>query len=50
MGTVMAASFLGMALLGIPSGRLATELGPRRTMLLADIVCAAPIASIPALY
>ena len=50
MGTVLAAGFLGMALLGIPSGRLATALGPRRTMLLADATCGAAIAAIPALY
>jgi MFS family permease len=50
MGTVMAAGFLGMAVLGIPSGRAATALGPRRTMLFADATCAGVIAAIPALY
>src|ERR671936_3017879 len=49
MGTVLAAGFLGMALLGIPSGRVATALGPRPTMLLADVTCGAAIAAIPAL-
>src|SRR5262245_60448096 len=50
MGTAMAAGFLGITVLGIPSGRLATELGPRRTMLLANAVCATAIAAIPVLY
>jgi MFS family permease len=50
MGTVLAAGFLGMALLGIPSGRVATALGPRRTMLLADVTCGAAIATIPVLH
>jgi MFS family permease len=50
MGTVLAAGFLGLTLLGIPSGRLATRLGPRRTMLVADGLCAAAIAAIPALH
>jgi MFS family permease len=50
MGTVLAAGFLGMAVLGIPSGRVATSLGPRRTMLVADLACAPTIAAVPALY
>src|SRR4051794_17269355 len=50
MGTVMAAGFLGMALLGIPSGAAASALGPRRTMLAADLVSAPVIALIPALH
>jgi MFS family permease len=50
MGTVLAAGFLGLTLLGIPSGRLATRLGPRQTMLFADGLCGAAIAAIPALY
>jgi MFS family permease len=50
MGTVLAAGFLGLTLLGIPSGRLATRLGPRQTMLFADGFCAAAIAAIPALH
>jgi MFS family permease len=50
MGSVLAAGFLGMAVLGIPSGRAATALGPRRTMLVADAACAPAIALIPALH
>jgi MFS family permease len=50
MGTVLAAGFLGMALLGIPSGRAATALGPRRTMLVADGICAPTVALIPVLH
>lgn len=50
MGSVLAAEFLGMAVLGIPSGRLATALGPRRTMLVADAACAPIVALIPALH
>jgi MFS family permease len=50
MGSVLAAGFLGMAVLGIPSGRVATSLGPRRTMLIADAACAPAIAVIPILH
>jgi MFS family permease len=50
MGSVMAAGFLGMALLGVPSGALASTLGPRRTMLAADLVSAPVIGLIPALH
>ena len=50
MGAVLAAGFLGMAVLGIPSGRAATALGPRRTMLVADAACAPTVALIPALH
>ena len=50
MGSTLAAGFLGMAVLGIPSGRAATALGPRRTMLIADAACAPAIALIPVLH
>ena len=50
MGIVMAAEFTGMALLGIPSGRVATGLGPRRMMLTADTVRAPLVALIPVLH
>lgn len=50
MGLVLGAGYLGMTLLGIPSGRLATALGPRRTMLLADAACAPVVALIPLLH
>jgi MFS family permease len=50
MAFVMAAGFAGLTTLGIPSGRVATLLGPRRTMLVADLVCAPLIGLIPLLY
>src|ERR671936_159465 len=50
MGTVLAAGFLGLTVLGIPGGRVATRLGPRETMLLANGSCAAAIAAIPVLH
>jgi MFS family permease len=49
MGAVMAAEFVGMALLGIPSGRPAAALGPRRTMLASDLLRAPLVALIPIL-
>jgi MFS family permease len=49
MGAVMAAEFVGMALLGIPSGRPAAALGPRRTMLVSDLARAPLVAMIPIL-
>jgi hypothetical protein len=50
MGAVLAAEFAGLTLLGLASGRTATLLGPRRTMLGSDLARGALIASIPALY
>jgi MFS family permease len=50
MGLVMAAEFVGMAAVGIPSGRVATALGPRRSMLAADLVRAPLVAVIPVLH
>ena len=50
MGVVMAAEFAGMTLLGVPSGRVATALGPRTTMLASDLSRAALVAVIPALH
>jgi MFS family permease len=49
MGAVMAAEFVGMALLGIPSGRPAAALGPRRTMLVSDLARTPLVALIPLL-
>jgi predicted MFS family arabinose efflux permease len=46
----MAAEFVGMGLLGVPSGRVATALGPRRSMLTADLIRAPLVALIPALH
>jgi MFS family permease len=50
MGAVMAAEFVGMALLGIPSTRPAATLGPRRTMLTSDLLRAPLVALIPILH
>jgi MFS family permease len=50
MGLVMAAEFLGMTVLGVPSGQTATALGPRRTMLISDLARAGLIALIPILH
>jgi len=50
MSVVMAAEFAGMTLLGIPSGRAASALGPRRTMLASDLIRAPLVELIPALH
>ncbi|OLB82512.1 MAG: hypothetical protein AUI14_00550 [Actinobacteria bacterium 13_2_20CM_2_71_6] len=50
MGAVLAAEFVGMAVLGLWGGRAATLLGPRRMMLASDLVRAVLIALIPLLY
>src|SRR4051812_37001102 len=50
MGLVMAAEFLGMTVLGVPSGQVATALGARRTMLLSDLSRAGLVALIPLLH
>src|SRR5262245_21620286 len=50
MGFVMAAEFLGMAILGIPSGPVATALGPRRTLLVSDAARAGLVMLIPVLH
>jgi MFS family permease len=50
MAAVMAAEFLGIALCGVPSGQLATALGPRRTMLTADLSRAVLIGLVPVLH
>jgi len=49
MAAVLAAEFLGIAVCGVPSGQLATRLGPRRTMLTADLSRALLIGAVPAL-
>jgi MFS family permease len=49
-GLVAAIEWLPTALLGIPSGTLATRLGPRRTMLACDIGRAPAVAALPLLY
>jgi MFS family permease len=50
MAGVMAAEFLGTIVFGIASGRLATSLGPRTTMLVSDAVRAPLAAVIPLLH
>jgi MFS family permease len=50
MGLVMAAEFLGMTVVGLPSGRAASALGPRRTLLVSDLSRAGLVALIPILH
>jgi MFS family permease len=50
MGLVLAVQLLPVALLGIPSGAVLSALGPRRTMVLADILRAPVVAAIPVLH
>lgn len=49
-GLVAAAEWLPMALLGIPSGAIASRLGPLRTMMLCDAARAPLVALVPVLY
>src|SRR4051794_5621603 len=49
MGAVLAAEFLGIALLGLWGGRIATVLGARRMMLVSDLARACLVASVPVL-
>src|SRR5215213_4294525 len=48
-GAVLAAQFVGLALIGLWGGHLATRLGARRMMLVSDLIRAALMATIPAL-
>jgi MFS family permease len=50
MGAVLAAEFVGMSVLGLWGGRIATILGPRRMMLASDLCRAALIALLPVMY
>lgn len=50
MAGVMSMEFVGSTLLGLPSGRLARLLGPRRTMLVADLARAPIVGLVPLLY
>jgi MFS family permease len=50
MGVVLAAEAAPLALLGIPTGRLAGRLGARRTLLLCDAVWVPVVAAIPVLH
>jgi MFS family permease len=50
MGIVLAAEAAPLALFSVASGRLAAHWGPRRTLLLCDLVWALTIGTIPALH
>ena len=50
MSVVLAAEFLGTALLGIPSGSVAARLGARTTLLACDLVRAPLVALVPLLH
>jgi hypothetical protein len=49
-GIVAAVEWVPMALLGIPSGAVATRLGPRRTMIACDLARAPLVSAIPVLH
>ena len=49
-GLVAAVEWVPMALLGIPSGALASRLGPRRTMIACDAARIPIVAAVPVLY
>jgi hypothetical protein len=49
-GLVAAAEWVPMALLGIPSGAIASRLGSRRTLMLCDAARAPLVAAVPLLY
>ncbi|GAA2689090.1 MFS transporter [Actinoplanes palleronii] len=50
MSAVLTVEFLGVVLVGIPSGRLVQRLGARRTMLLGDAARAPLMALVPLLH
>jgi MFS family permease len=50
MGAVLAAEAAPLALLGIPTGRVAGRLGARRTLLLCDALWVPVVAAIPLLH
>ncbi|MEH0825967.1 MULTISPECIES: MFS transporter [unclassified Micromonospora] len=50
MSAVLAAEFLGVATLGLPSGRVVARLGVRRTMLICDAARVPLMALIPLLH
>src|SRR5262245_61518971 len=50
MGAVLAAEFVGMAVLGLWGGPVASVLGARRMMLASDLLRAGLVALIPVLY
>lgn len=50
MGLVMAAQWAGIAVVGLVGAGWAGRLGPRRTMLAADLLCAPLMALVPVLH
>ena len=50
MGAVLAAEFLGISLLGLWGGPVATFLGPRRMMIFSDLARAVLVGSVPLLF
>lgn len=50
MSAVLAAEFLGVAILGLPSGKVVARLGVRRTMLIGDAARVPLMALIPVLH
>jgi MFS family permease len=46
-GIVVGAEFAGIAVFGIPSGRLAARLGPRSAQLLTDSLCVPAALLVP---
>ena len=50
MGLVLAAEAAPLALLGIPSARIAGRLGARRTLLLCDAIWVPAVAAVPLLH
>lgn len=49
-GLVLAAQLLPVALLGIPSGAVLSALGPRRTMIVSDLLRVPIVAAVPLLH
>jgi MFS family permease len=50
MGVVLAVQLLGMAVVGIPGGAIATKLGARRTLVVCDLARAPLVAAVPTLH
>jgi MFS family permease len=50
MGIVLAVQLLGMAVVGIPGGAIATRLGARRTLVVCDLARAPLVAAVPTLH
>lgn len=50
MGAVLTAEFVGMSVLGLWGGKVATLIGPRRMMLVSDLVRAVLVMLVPILF